>query len=323
MTQLSPAIDAIRSAGHIAVVSHISPDPDAVGSTLGLGLALREMNKQVVMLNADVIQASLRFLPCADDIKQAMPADFDVDLLIALDSSDSERLGNLYANLAQLAGRVLVIDHHPTNVSYGTTNIILPGYTSTSEVVVDLLIEIGHPIGADVATCLLAGIVGDTVGFSVPAVGPSALRASALLIESGADLSDIYARLLTAKSFDEMKLVAVGTLKAHLEDGLLWTAVTNEDRRNHGLDGTKRAGLSNWLLNATEAKIAAVFLETEDNKVEVSLRARPGFDVAETAFALGGGGHILAAGCTLDGSLSLVVEKVMILLRDQLTAGGS
>lgn len=320
MDAVKQAIRTIKRAQNVAVVTHISPDPDAIGSLLGLSISLRAKGKSVTALCNDPVPRSLRFLPGSDTILSTLPSRFTPDILVCLDASDTERLGKIAAPLLSSGIPVINIDHHVTNVNYGSVNIVRER-SSAAEVVMMLLDSMGCPINTDAAACLTAGIVGDTRSFATANVTAETLEAAARLVNIGVDLAHITERVFHRLPVKTLQLWGVGLDSLKLEKQVIWTALAHDRLRALKLDNTSTTGLSSMLLQAEEANISAVFSEQADGTVEVSLRAKPGYEIASIAFELGGGGHPLAAGCTLTGSLENVTSRVLTRLQERAAQG--
>jgi phosphoesterase RecJ-like protein len=312
---LADAVKLIQSARRIAIASHISPDSDAIGSTTGLGIALSGIDKQVVLLSADPVPENLRFLPASDQVTNSVPPDFEIELLIALDSSDGERLGEKFQPLLDGSLPVVNFDHHITNENYGTVNLVYGNCPATAEALLVLLDALSIDLTPDIATCLMAGLVGDTRGFGVEAVGPDTFLAAARLQAQCIDLPGIVSSVLHWRTVDILRLWGVGLAVLHFEDGILWTALRADRMRELDLANVGKPELSSLLITAQEADIAVVFTEKHDGKVDISFRAKPGFDVSNVAAELGGGGHRLAAGCLVDNPLDETIKMVVELLR--------
>lgn len=318
---LREAAAAIQTASRVAVVTHVSPDPDAIGSLLGLTHALRSLGKQTLPLCDDPVPHGLEFLAGTADVRNALPQDFVPDLAIGVDGSDPERLGNVWISLTELQVPSLVIDHHITNLNFGTVNVVNSLWASTAEGLLLLLDALGVSITPETATCLLTGIVGDTRSFSTASTTPFSLQVAARLMDAGADIADITERVFSRRSVETLRFWGAGLSKLQLESGVIWTVVTMEDCQALGInEASVGSGLSNLLITADEAVISAVFAEQPDDTVEASFRARPGYDVAAVALALGGGGHSLAAGTRLSGKLPETIPSVVGLLKQAAVA---
>lgn len=305
------AREALKSARRIAVATHISPDADAISSVIGLTQILRRLGKTAEAFCDDDLPARLKSLPYAGEISRVARGSFD--LLVSLDASDPSRLGRAFAELPGIP--LLNIDHHVTNSGFGTINWIDPSAVATAEMVLWLAEDLGVSLDAELASILLAGIIGDTMGLRTSNVNPRVLREVTRLMEAGASLPSLIDALFNRRPLAAIRLFGQALAGVQMEDGVIWTVITREMRTAAGLTHANDLSLSSFLIGAEEARIAAVFTEREDGKVEVSLRARPGYDVARVALAFGGGGHPPAAGCLLPGPLEEVIPSVLAALK--------
>lgn len=315
------AVEAIERAGDIMLICHVAPDGDAIGSMLGLGLALQTLGKAVTMACQDPPPAKFNFLHGYEEITSTVKTD-NPDLIIGLDSSDPARMGTPYDPDRFVDVPLINIDHHITNLYYADINLVVSDAASTAEIICTLLDRLGMPVdggatphAAEIATCLLTGIVTDTVGFRTANVTPPVMHAAMRLMNAGASLAEVTHFSFNQRPLAELRLLgrALGRLQA--QDGLAWTDVTLVDRQTVGLDNNGDAGLAGMLVRTQEVHIAATFTEKENSRVEVSLRAAPGFDVSQIALSLGGGGHAAASGCTIEGPLEAVKARVLPMLR--------
>jgi phosphoesterase RecJ-like protein len=296
----------VRTSQKILVAAHLRPDGDAIGSLLGLGLALRQAGKTVQMLSEDGVPASYRHLSGSQDVIQRPNG--DVDLTIFLDCSDQGRAGK---NMNGYIPPDLNIDHHVTNLRYGKMNLVDTAAVATAEIVADHLAEWDLPMTPEVASALLTGLITDTLGFRTSNMTPKALRLAANLMEAGAALPELYQRSLIERSFEAMRLWAVGLSKLTRDGRIVWTSLTRADRHASGYPGRDDADLINELSAISDAAISIVFVEQPNGDVKVSWRAQPGIDISGIALKFGGGGHPSAAGAEVEGSLEDVHQRVL------------
>lgn len=316
------AADAIKSARAILAISHIAPDGDAVGSLLGISETLRAMGKDVTAVIDDGAPAELAFLPQSETILPSIDSG-EFDLMIALDSSDLERIGLAGAYGMANSEIVINLDHHPTNTLYGNINLVVPHAVAATEIVFDLISAIGCQLTEAAAYALLTGLVTDTQGFRISATNDRTLEIAQALMQKGAPLSQIMAQTLNRRSYQEINLWKLVFPSVEMRAGLIHAAITEENIAQAGLDAMTDGGLVNHLVNVDQAKISIVFKELPDKQVEVGFRSKPGYDVASLAVQLGGGGHTLASGCTVDGTLAQVRATVLPLARQVISAGGA
>ena len=314
---LERARQLIRPAHHPLLTSHVAPDGDAIGSMTGLGRALRQMGLEPIMACSDPIPARFNYIPGAEAIVQDVSATFD--LVISLDCSDLERLGHFPQMPTFESVPLLNIDHHLTNLNFGAVNLVDPHASSTAEIVLWLLEYMAVPLDAELATCLLTGIVSDTRGFRTSNVTIQVMEAALRLMKAGASLPYITRRGLDHRSTTAVHLWGAALAQLQIESRVIWTSIPLATRRAVGYVGDGDAGLVSFLVGADEADAAVVFVERKDGRIEVGLRAVPGFDVAQVALQFGGGGHALAAGCDLPGPLEDAQTRVLVTLRADLS----
>jgi phosphoesterase RecJ-like protein len=293
----------LEKADRILAVTHIDPDGDAIGSLSAVGQAFVQMGLRVTLACDDNVPARFAYLPMAADVQKRLDSQAGYDLVVAVDCADEFRMGNVFADLPNPKPSVLNVDHHVTNTYFGDFNVIEPAAASTTEILYGLFLELGVEITPDIALSLLTGLVTDTLGFRTMGVTANTLRTAADLIDAGADLGYVSMQALNLRAFSTMKLWRTGMNKMQFDDGLVWTAISNEERHAAEFRSSSSVGLTNLLADVEEAVMAAVLMESDDGLVKVSLRCRPPYDVAEVAVEHGGGGHVLAAGCTLPGPL--------------------
>ncbi|OQY24016.1 MAG: hypothetical protein B6I34_04050 [Anaerolineaceae bacterium 4572_32.1] len=313
---LEQASRLIRSARYPLLICHVAPDGDAVGSLTGLGHALRHEGLEPILACSDPVFARFNYIPGVESIVQEVNTTFD--LVISLDCSDMGRLGHF----PQMPGfddvPLLNIDHHLTNLEFGDVNLVDPHASSAAQVVLRLLDYMEIPLNADLSTCLLTGIVSDTRSFSTSNVTIQVMEAALRLMKAGASLPRITQHALNRRPVSAILLWGAALTRFQIEDRVAWTGISLAMRRAAGDESNGDTGLANFLVSADGADAAVVFAEREDGRIEVGLRAVPGFDVAQVALQFGGGGHALAAGCNLSGPLEKAQSNVLAALRASL-----
>ncbi len=302
----------LEKAENILVITHVDPDGDAIGSLTAVGLAMKQIEQKVTLVCDDNVPARFRYLPMAGKVRKTVDESVDYDLLIAVDCGDEFRMGRAFSELANPKPFIINIDHHITNTQFGDINLVDPRATSTVEILYGLFGELEIAVSEEMALSLLTGLVTDTLGFRTTGVTAATLRTGADLIDAGADLGFVTMQALNLRSMSTMELWRTGMNKMQLEEGFIWTSITSLERKAANFRSSSSVGLVNLLADVEEASMGAVLMEMDDNTVKVGLRCRPPYDVAEVALALGGGGHPLASGCTLVGSLE---EAEALLVR--------
>ena len=323
MTDLDRAYEEaaklLAGASKVALACHLNPDPDAIGSMLGLAQYLKERGAEVVGSWGNEPFTKPRFmhaLPAAELV--VAPKDFPSapDVFVTLDTASADRLGTLEPIL-QTAAAILVVDHHITNPGFGTVNLIDPKASSTAEMVMRLIGAMGGQISPESAACLYAGIVTDTGRFQYEATTPETLRVAAELRTSGFDHAALARALFEDNSLGFLKALGTALDRVQLDPdaGVVWTYLTQEDLERTGIPMGETDDLIDVIRTVREADAAAVIKQQRDGTWKVSLRSKGGHDVGAVAAGFGGGGHRLAAGYTSVGTLEETVERLLPALR--------
>ena len=299
--------DRLRAAQKILITSHIRPDGDAIGSLLGLGLALQNAGKNVHLVLADGIPSSFRYLEGSDRVRKVPDGDYDT--FIAVDCADLKRLGKPFQNFSPPD---INIDHHVTNERFGELNLIEGQEVATAAILTKYLPTWGYEITRPIAAALLTGIITDTLGFRTSNITPQALRLAAALMEIGVDMSELYMRGLVRRSLPAARYWGAGLSKLQSSDGIVWSSLSLADRKASGYSGNDDADLINMISAIEEHKVGIVFVEQHNDHVKISWRAlEQGVDVSSVAKHFGGGGHAAAAGADIPGTLSDIQSTVL------------
>ena len=228
--QISGAIKLrLADAKKVVIASHVRPDGDAIGSLLGLGLALQDAGKTVEMILADGAPASFKFLEGSRQVKKEPTGGHDT--FITVDCADFKRTGKVFENFGQPD---INIDHHKTNENFGKLNLIEADEVATAAILTKHLPEWGLSITKPIAAALLTGILTDTLGFRTSNVTPEALRQAAQLMETGVDLPEIYMQSLVRKSFPAAKYWGAGLSSLESKNGIVWGTLKLTDRKSAG-----------------------------------------------------------------------------------------
>ena len=308
------ATEAVNRAQSILMVSPVFPDGDAIGSLLGLANALRHLGKAIDYAIDGGVPEPFTFLPGSETVLGELETGA-WDLMISLDASDEERTGSVGVYGRQNSKTVINLDHHATNTLFGDIYLVDPQAVAAVEIVYRWLQWMKIPITTNAATPLLTGLVTDTVGFRTSNVTADTLAIAQELMKAGASLSAITERALDTRPFNLVNLWREALRSVKLsEHGIIAAEVTQDDFARTGVSSETDIGLAGFLIRVKEARISVVFRETEDGSVTLSFRSKPGFDVSQVAFTLGGGGHKQASGATISGPLEAAKDRVLPLL---------
>jgi phosphoesterase RecJ-like protein len=306
-------IERIQQSAACLLITHVSPDSDAIGSLLGFSHALRYLGKIVLPACSDSLRDRFDLLPGHTEVATQASGTFDI--VVALDCGDEQRLGAAWDDLPEPRPFLLNIDHHISNTRFGQLNWVDPSAASTAELVLRLVDELGVPLHQDIATCVLYGLTGDTLGFRTPNTTALQLRYAARCLDAGAPLAEIMDHQFNRRSQALVCLWGKAINAMKIKERVAYTAISKAMRDACGM-GVSDLNLSSFLVSMKEADRAAVLVEKDDGRVEISLRAKPGHNVANAAVALGGGGHPLASGATIDGPLEAAAARVLAALKE-------
>lgn len=303
-------ISKIKESNKIAIMSHIMPDGDNVGSCLALYNALKKSGKNVHLILDDEIPKVYKFLKNSE--KAERPGQYEsFDVVIALDCGDAKRLGKSGIYLEN--NFVINIDHHISNDEFGDLNMIDANAAATAEIIYQIIKILGIDMDKEISECLYTAIVTDTGQFQYSNTTSLTHQIAGDLINNGVNVSLMFERIYQNSSKEKVMLMktALGTLEFYHNDSISCISLTLEQMREVNALEADSDGIIN-LARDIECVEAAIFLkELEPGKVKVGLRSKKVVDMAAVALQFGGGGHIRAAGCTLHGTIEEVKEKVL------------
>jgi phosphoesterase RecJ-like protein len=311
------AAELLSVATTIAVVCHVQPDADTIGSGLALALVLDQCGKKVEVGFAApaTLPESLQSLPGGRLLVDPDAMRRDVDLVVTVDIPSPNRLGGLI-DLASSGRELLVIDHHASNQLFGTANFVDPLADSSTMLVAELLDAWDKPIDTEVAHCIYAGLTTDTGSFRWASA--RAHRLAARLVEIGVDNAAISRSLMDTHPFAWLPMLSRVLGSAQLVPdaagglGLVYVVVGNQEFVNARSEEVE--SIVDIVRTTREAEVAAVFKEVEPQQWSVSMRAKAAVDLAAVAAGFGGGGHKLAAGYSTAGTAADVVASLRAAL---------
>ena len=307
------AVALLKQYSRIFVAAHIMPDGDCIGSALGLTWALRKLGKTVTVTCQDHVSATFDYLPGYAELKPKLPT--DEELMVFVDGSSSDRFGAAFDPKLFNGRPVLEIDHHVTNENFAPLNYVDSHAAATAEIIYRIVRAFDVPLDASIAQCLITGIITDTLSFRTSSTTVDTLKITTALMEAGASIPDVVEHAFNQLPIAALRLRGKVFSEAKLDGIIVWAEIAHKTLRELGVNGNGTSGMINQLLSVDSAKIAAMFIEKENGKIDVGLRARPGLDVSGVARKLGGGGHKQAAGALIDGPLIPARERVLAELR--------
>ena len=321
MRTLDGVIAAIRAAKTVAIVCHISPDGDTVGSALAMRLGLLEMGKSVDLFCQDKIPDVLTFLPGTEYFRMPEEADKHDDLLLCLDVSDEKRMGRCNALLAK-AAHTAQIDHHGTNTCYCQENAVDGSAPANCLIVYELLQRLGCSITEEVALCLAVGLSTDTGHLVYNSTTPEAYRVMGELVEAGAPIAEAYRRLYRERPPRQVALLAkaLHSLTFHHEGKITSIRLTQQDFADCGALSEDAEIIVNYGLDVLGVRMCVFAREQADGSIKLSLRSVAPNKVSGVAKHFGGGGHAQAAGATVQLALDDAIAQVVACMQEELEA---
>lgn len=303
--------DFLLSGKDFLIISHKGPDGDAVGAMLGLGLAIEQSGKKVTFYNADPIPLHLNFLPFVHRVVNSLDK-FTGEIVVALDSADMERLGEEFQKFYAKNKKILLnIDHHATNTKFGDAFLIEPNFSSTCEVLFDLIKSFKWNITPEIATSLFCGIVADTGSFKYRNTTSKVLRTAAELVDLGA-----HPELIGQKLFDTYPASRILLLKMVLQsirfdfqNRVVSIVVREKDLAQSGASIDASEGFVEILRGIEGVQVSILAKEQKDGNIKISARSKENIDIASVTQKFGGGGHRVAAGATLPGPADDALNK--------------
>jgi bifunctional oligoribonuclease and PAP phosphatase NrnA len=318
-SELAAVADAIRTNDRFLLVAHENPDGDALGSILGMKLALEELGKDNVMFLAGELglPQEYSFLPL-HELRREFPPDAADRVVLALDCASAARTGLSEEFLAQ-APLVIDVDHHHDNTRFGGVNLIVPDASSTGEIVRDLLAELSVGLTPGIAEALYVALVTDTGRFQYTNTTPKALRLAAELVEAGVDVHRVFQGIYESVEFGKMKLLARALDRAELYEGsrLVITYLLRSDFTDLGVGEEYAEGIIDYLRAVEGAELAATIREPPEPagaERRISMRSSSDeLDVSAIARKRGGGGHRQAAGFSTPES----IDEIKRFIREE------
>jgi exopolyphosphatase-related proteins len=313
--------EKLLSAKKVAITGHVNPDGDCIGSVLAIYNYISTVYPEI-KLSAYLEEFSdkFMFLKNSENIKQSVEEDEEFDLLICVDSADIQRLG-FSEVLLQKSKESINIDHHVTNTKFTDETCLEADASSTAEVIYTLLNK--EKIDKAVAECLYTGMVHDTGVFRYSCTSPKTMRVAADLMEKGIDYTTIVDESFYEKSYLQNQILGRTLLESILIlDGKCIFSYVNRKMMNF-YEVTKKDldGIIEQLRQTRGVEVAIFLYEVETQKYKVSLRSKTKVDVSKIAAFFGGGGHVRAAGCTMDGTVHDIVNNISMHIEQALLKG--
>jgi bifunctional oligoribonuclease and PAP phosphatase NrnA len=302
---------AIDEGNRFLISTHVDPDGDAIGSAFALYFALKSLGKEASVYLKSGIPYRYKFLPRPDSIIAHIP-DGSLDTVIIVDSGDLARIGE-GSEAVKNAKCLINIDHHETNDAFGHINIIDERASSAAEVLYLIMKALDVKFDYNMAVNLYAAILTDTGSFRYDCTTPRAFRICEEMTNHGVLPSFVANQVYESHPKQRLQLfcLVLGTLDFIADDRIATAFVTKDMFEKTGTNREFSEGFVEQIKEIGSVEVACVFREVGDHRFKVSMRAKGSINVASVAKRFGGGGHRLAAGCTIDGTASEVKNKLL------------
>jgi len=315
----SPFVEMVRARQRFLLMTHIKPDCDAIGSEIGMAEVLRQLGKtaRVVIVGAmpnrysfiDPDREVMTFKPSAPEFK-------DVDASIVLDTGTWNQLGEVGSHLRGLNVAKAVIDHHRTQDDLGGIALVDPSAEATARLVVEAADALGVKITPKAATALFVALATDTGWFRHANTTPATFLLAERLARAGAKPNKLYEALYEQNTLPRLRLIGLALERLQVAGAgrIAYTEIFQRDFADTGAGPGDTEDIVNYPRGVQGVEVALCFTEQPGGSVKVSLRSREAIDIGAVAETFGGGGHRLAAGCSVQGSVPEVRAKLLAAL---------
>lgn len=318
---IQEVIAAIRKHKKFLISAHINPEGDSLCSQLAMKELIATLGKEAVMINNDPVPDHYKFLPGISKLSTDLSGKVDFDAALILDCPTLKRIGGV-ADMIGKDKTVINVDHHISSERFGDVNWVDSDASSTGEMVYKLFKEMDVPLTREIALCLYIAILTDTGSFNYDNTSAITHEIAGDLLGYGLEPGSVSESVYERRTLIDIKLLGLvlSTLKVNRSGEIAYLAITRKMIAETGADISKSEGFVNYARSIDGIKVAAFFKEDakDANKINVSFRSKSGIDVNKIASFFGGGGHVKASGCVLEGTLADVEAKVVAKIEEAL-----
>ena len=311
---LSQVVELVEKKDRFAITSHVRPDGDSLGSSLGLYWLLRALDKDVEVTMRDTAPHAYQQLPGAAAIRVTPAVDRPYDAVFVIECSDIDRPG-----LIDLEKQFVVnIDHHSTTALFGAINWIDSTASAVGEMIYNLCKATGVRVTKEIAECVYTALLTDTGSFHYSNTTERTFKRASELVRTGIKPAKTAEAIFGSYQWPKIELLSLvlATAKRDETGHIAWMEQTLEMQEQTRASEEDADGFVNYPLSVGEIEATALFKECSPGVYRTSLRSKGDVNVAKVAEQFGGGGHRNAAGCTLKGNLESVERQVVPLLQD-------
>jgi len=316
---MNSIINTIKNSKCIGISFHGNPDGDALGSSLALMQGLRQLNKTIYIISKDIVPSVYKFLPCSDEITGECDTAMQItDCVIVLDCGNMDRIsGSL--NLKNRNYKLINIDHHISNDLYGDYNFVDTNSSAVGEIVYQILQLLGLSITKEIADCLYTSLITDSGSFKYASTTSVTHAIAGDLINVGIDFSNIHRLVFENNNLQRVKLYGkvIESIELHHNGELCYMELTKKMLEDCHIEALDTSDIIAFGVSIASAEVVALLKETNKG-IKISLRSKNKVDVRMVAQAYSGGGHIRAAGLSIDKSLDDAKDMIINALEKEL-----
>ncbi len=307
---ISEIVEKLLKCKKLAVFCHVRPDGDALGGGLALKRYLEKAGKTVSMVCEDAPPEKLSFIPAMKEVVTELPQG-DYDAFVCVDCADNTRTGVFSATFNRFKGATFNIDHHISNDGYAKYNFV-EVCPASCQIISKIARSAGWETDEEIANLLMLGLITDSGNFTHQDVSAETFETAAYLRGKGADINRLNYELFTRQTKARALLFGkvMSRMRFLLDDRLALICISSADLEEVGADKSLTEGFVDFPLTVDGVEVAVSLLENKKGQYKASLRSKGKTDVNKVAAVYGGGGHILASGCMLFGSLEEVIDKL-------------
>lgn len=312
LTEIAGVLQQKKS--RVLVASHTSPDGDALGSTLSLGLLMEALGHDVFFYNQDVTPDIYQFLPSAERLQRHIPQTRSFDFTLVIDVFDKERAGLKDVRKENL-GKMIILDHHFTTEKHGDYQYIDTSAAASGVLVYRLAKALGQPITLPMALNIYACIMTDTGSFHYSSANPEAYAIAGEMVGLGVQPWEFARRVYESYPANRFFLLAevLKSLEISTDGKFAFIYLGLETLTRFGADADLTDGFINYPRSISGVEVSIFLREKSPGKFKASFRSSGSIDVRPICFQLGGGGHRNAAGCNIDGQFAEVKARILDL----------
>jgi len=310
---MDQVIAAIRKYNKFLITAHVNPEGDSLGSQVGMKALLESLGKTAIIVDNDPVPDHYKFLPKAAEISNDLTAKPDFEAAIVLDCPTLKRIGKIQN---MIAGKFVInVDHHISNEKFGDINWVDPNASSAGEMVYKIYKEMGIKLTKEAALALYIAILTDTGSFNYDNTSSVTHEIAGELLGYGIEPASVSESVYERRSISDIKFLGkiLSTIKVNEAGDVAYLEITKAMLKETGADLLKSEGFINYARSVDKVKVAIIFKEdvSGERKINVSFRSKGEADVNKIASFFGGGGHVKASGCIIEGSLVEAERKVL------------